>query len=144
MAETLIKLSRRNFSVLKNDDILIVKDRIRNKQLVSGLSKFPCSQVTYVNDKCMLVGYTTNNSGIANNDWLIVHEIKKFAVAKPDKQKTILCEIDDTTEELSKYGMWVIDEVAILIDSSCQRRYYPFADLQAINVNLGVDLYKQE
>lgn len=92
----------------------------------------------------MLVSYKINNSTIANNDSLIVHEIKNFAIARPDRSLTVLCEIDDVTEKLPQYSIWSIDKVAILIDSSCQKRYYPFADLQNINYRLAVDLYKQE
>ena len=144
MSETLIKLTRKDFDTLKQDDVLLVKDRIRNKKLVTGFNSIPCPVVSYINDKCMLVGYKITNSTIVKNDSLIVHEIKKFAIAKPDKSSTILCEIDDTTEKLPKYDIWTIDNVAILIDSSCQKRYYPFRDLQNINCALGVDLYKQE
>lgn len=55
MSETLIKLTKKDFDTLKKDDVLLVKDRIRNKKLVNGLNKLPCPQLTYINDKCLLV-----------------------------------------------------------------------------------------
>lgn len=146
--EQLIKLTRKSFSTLKKDDVLIVRDRIRGGQDITSqkyrLSSLPESIAIYMNSRTMIINYTTRNSQIKNEDALIVKDVLDFSIYKPNSALTLISEIDEYTTKKSVLYSHFIDKVAILIDSSCKEHYYPLCDLQGININLSIDLYKQE